>query len=263
MDFELNGKTVLITGATGGIGHVCVHAFANEGANIIAHTHRRLDEARSLCDSLPTEAIAVHADVREPAEVERMFGRALERFPRIDILIVNAGVWIEKPIPIHEMTIEQWNETVATNLTGAFLCCRSFFQHLAEVRRESASVVLVGSTAALFGEADHADYAAAKAGMVYGLTRTLKNEITQLTRYGRINAICPGWTRTPMTESGLADPELLASVMSTMSLQKVASAQDIAAAMLFFASDAMSGHISGAILPIAGGMEGRLLNPQY
>lgn len=261
MDFELNGKTVLITGATGGISRACVHAFANEGANIIAHTHQRLDEALSLCESLATDAIAVRADVRVATDVERMFDDALSVIPKIDILVVNAGIWIEKPIPIHEMTIEQWNETLATNLTGAFLCCRSFFRHLAEVRRESTSVILVGSTAALFGEADHADYAAAKAGMVYGLTRTLKNEITRLAPRGRVNAICPGWTRTPMTESGLAHAELVARVMSTMSLQKVAIAEDIAAAAMFFASDAMSGHVSGAILPIAGGMEGRLLNP--
>jgi 3-oxoacyl-[acyl-carrier protein] reductase len=159
------------------------------------------------------------------------------------------------------MTLAQWRETLEADLTSAFLTCRAFLRHLADVPRETASIVLVGSTAALFGEADHADYAAAKAGMVYGLTRSLKNEIVRLAPRGRVNCVCPGWTDTPMAAGHADDPEVVRRVTSTMALRKIAQPEDVARAVVFLTSDVSAGHISGAIIPVAGGMEGRLLHP--
>jgi NAD(P)-dependent dehydrogenase (short-subunit alcohol dehydrogenase family) len=127
--------------------------------------------------------------------------------------------------------------------------------------RESASIILVGSTAAIFGEADHADYSAAKAAMTYGLTRTLKNEIVRLAPRGRVNCVCPGWTDTPMAAEHLSDPELFQRVTATRPIRDIARPEDIAWPIVFLASDALAGHLSGTILPVAGGMEGRLLNP--
>jgi len=122
--------------------------------------------------------------------------------------------------------------------------------------------VLVASTAALFGEAEHADYAAAKAAMAYGLTRSLKNEIVRLAPRGRVNCVCPGWTRTPMAAYGLADAAALARVQATMALRKIAEPEDVAGLIVFLTAERLAGHISGAIVPVAGGMEGRLLHPE-
>jgi 3-oxoacyl-[acyl-carrier protein] reductase len=260
MDAALQGRCVLVTGASGGIGLATAKAFAEQGAKLALHYHRQRQPLRELQERLNVPSVIVRADLRDQREAERLFAEALETFPRIDVVVANAGVFKSEPVPLHRMTTEQWRETLETDLTSAFLTCRGFLRHLADDPRECAVIVVVGSTAALFGEAEHADYAAAKAGMVYGLTLSLKNEIVRLAPRGRVNCVCPGWTRTPMAEYGLSDPALMRRVQATMSLGKVAEPADVAAAIVFLASDRLAGHITGAILPIAGGMEGRLLH---
>jgi 3-oxoacyl-[acyl-carrier protein] reductase len=189
-----------------------------------------------------------------------LFAESIKAFPQIDVAVVNAGVWVNQAVPLHKMSLEQWRTTLDGNLTSAFLTCRAFLRHLAEVPRESAAIVLVASTAGLFGEADHVDYSASKAAMINGLTLSLKNEIVRLAPRGRVNCVCPGWVRTPMAEEGLADAAAMRRVQATMALQKVAEPEDVAAAIVFLASDRLAGHLTGTILPIAGGMEGRLLH---
>jgi 3-oxoacyl-[acyl-carrier protein] reductase len=126
-------------------------------------------------------------------------------------------------------------------------------------------VILIGSTAAIFGEAGHADYAAAKAAMAFGLTRTLKNEIARLAPHtadycgGRVNCVCPGWTVVPRTAYKLDDPAAVRRVAATMALPKLARPEDVAHAAVFLASDRLAGHLTGQILVVAGGMEGRWL----
>jgi len=159
------------------------------------------------------------------------------------------------------MSLDQWRETIDADLTSVFFTCRAFLRHLAQEPRESAALVLVGSTAALFGEEGHADYSAAKAALTYGLTLSLKNEIVRLAPRGRVNCVCPGWTRTAMAEYAMSDPKAVRRAQSTMALRKVATPQDVASAIVFLASDRLAGHLSGTILPVAGGMEGRLLHP--
>ena len=119
----------------------------------------------------------------------------------------------------------------------------------------------VGSTAAVFGEAGHADYAAAKSAIVGGLLLSLKNEIVRIAPGGRVNAVCPGWTVSPMTRSTLEDPDVLARATRTMALRKAATPEDVARQVLVLASDELSGHVTGQVVLVAGGMEGRLLHP--
>ena len=119
--------------------------------------------------------------------------------------------------------------------------------------------MLVGSTAGRFGEAGHADYAAAKSAIQVGLLLSLKNEIVRVAPRGRVNAVAPGWTYSPMTRGAL-DPEVVERISRTMALRKVATADDIARAVLVLASDELSGHISGELVTVAGGMEGRTLH---
>ena len=119
--------------------------------------------------------------------------------------------------------------------------------------------MLVGSTAGLFGEAGHADYAAAKAAIVSGLLPSLKNEVVRIAPRARVNAVCPGWTESPMTRGSL-DEETLKRVTRTMALTKVAQPEDVAAQVVALASDRLSAHVTGQIVTVAGGMEGRLLH---
>jgi 3-oxoacyl-[acyl-carrier protein] reductase len=117
----------------------------------------------------------------------------------------------------------------------------------------------------VFGEAGHADYAAAKSAMAFGLTRSLKNELARLAPHtrdycgGRINCVCPGWTVVPRSAAKLRDPKIIRQVTATMALSKIARPGDIASAVVFLSSDALAGHITGQTLVIAGGMEGRTL----
>lgn len=260
MRSDLEGKSVLVTGAAGGIGQATARAFAAEGAKVGIHYRSQSDVAESLAAELGEGCVPLHADLRNEADVDRMFDAALHAFGRLDAVVVNAGIWVDTPVPLHRMSLEQWDDTFATDLTTAFLTCRGFMRHLEQMPREEASIVLVGSTAALFGEENHADYSAAKSAMSYGLTRTLKNEIVRLAPRGRVNCVCPGWVMTPMSAETIVDPSAVDFVTSTMALRKIATPEDCAAAIVFLTSSRLAGHLSGTILPLAGGMEGRRLH---
>ena len=156
------------------------------------------------------------------------------------------------------LPLERWEETLRANLTATFLTARGF---LREVERNGhGSLVLIGSTAGLFGEAGHADYAAAKSAIIGGLLLSLKNEIVRVAPRGRVNAVCPGWTESPMTRTTLEDPGLVQRVTRTMPLRKVAQPEDVARQVVVLASDEVSGHVTGQVVTVAGGMEGRVLH---
>ena len=260
----LKDKVILVTGASGGIGAGTVRLFAAEGARLVLHYHTRKREVVRLQRQLSgSRSVAISADLTREEEVTALFAQAGAAFGRLDTLVANAGIWVEQPVPLHEMTLNQWQQTLAADLTSVFLCCREFFRLVEKQKR--GNVVLVGSTAGIFGEDGHADYAAAKSALAYGLTRTLKNEISRLAphtaRYcgGRVNCVCPGWTITPLTKSRLQDAGLIRSATATMALPQMARVQDIAQTIVFLASDVLARHITGQTVTVAGGMEGRLL----
>ena len=260
----LEKQTVLVTGASGGIGAATARALADEGANVVLHYRTNRESVDELANELSKEfdvaTIFVQADVSIEPDVDAMYATALSTFPRLDGIVVNAGIWIESETPLHEMSLEQWERTMAADLTGAFLTCRGFMRHLADKPRDEAAIVFVASTAAVFGEENHTDYSAAKAAMAYGMTRSLKNEIVRLAPRGRVNCVCPGWVDTPMAASSMEDPTAIPRATATMALRKIATPEDVARAIVFFTSPELAGHLSGTILPIAGGMEGRWLH---
>lgn len=258
MDSALQNSVVLVTGSSGDIGRACARAFAAEGARLVLHANVRLDQAAALERELDTDCIAVQADLRNETQVEELFAAATNAFGRIDAVVANAGVWPPHDTPIHEMDLIQWENTLAVNLTGVFLTARAYFRHLLDAKPEHASLVIVGSSAAVFGEAGHADYAASKAGAVYGLTRTLKNEIVRLCPNGRVNTVNPGWTVTEMTRETL-DDALVERITTTRPLKQLATPEDTANAVVFLSSPALAGHVTGEIWTVSGGMEGRLL----
>jgi 3-oxoacyl-[acyl-carrier protein] reductase len=198
------------------------------------------------------------ADLTDEAQVDALFSGAREALGTIDVCAAVAGVWPAADEPVWELSLERWEATVRANLTATFLTARGF---LREVEHNAhGNLVLVGSTAGRFGEPGHADYAAAKSALQVGLLLSLKNEIVRIAPKGRVNAVAPGWTYSPMTRGSL-DPAAVDRVTRTMALRKIASPEDIAAAVVVLASDELSGHVTGELVTVAGGMEGRTLHP--
>jgi 3-oxoacyl-[acyl-carrier protein] reductase len=260
MDAGLDGRVVLVTGAAGGLGAEMVRALAREGARVALHYRSSADAAERLSEKLgDAEHTLIQADLRREQEVAGLWSETEQRLGPVEIVIANAGIWVAEDVPLHEMSLEQWDETVASDLTSVFLCMREFFRGIQRHRLVEPSAVLIGSTAAVFGEAGHADYAAAKSGLVYGLMLSLKNEITRLAPRGRVNAVCPGWTVTPMTERFMDEPATVRQALQTMPLRKVGRPEDVASAVLFLASSRLSGHVTGQMIMTCGGMEGRVL----
>ncbi len=264
MNTDLKGKVILITGASGGIGGATARAFAAEGAKVMLHCHSNRAKAEQLARELSAvETLVVGADLRQEAEVSALFAEVKEHFGRVDTLVANAGMWPPEHVLLADLTLERWRQTLDIDLTSVFLCCREFLKLAREQRRGNA--VLIGSTAGVFGEAGHADYAAAKSALAFGLTRTLKNEISRIAPHtadycgGRINCVCPGWVTTRMSAGALDESEKIKRVVATMALPQLARADDIANAVVFLASDKLARHITGQTLVIAGGMEGRWL----
>jgi 3-oxoacyl-[acyl-carrier protein] reductase len=254
----LDGKTVLVTGASGGIGAATVRAFAAEGCRVVLHYHRGRERAAALASELGG-APAVQADLTREDEVERAFVEAIDALGGLDVCAAVAGVWPEEDVPVWELPVERWRATLDANLTATFLTARAFLREVA--RSGHGTLVLVGSTAGIFGEAGHADYAAAKSALAGGLLLSLKNELVRVAPRARVNAVCPGWTESPMTRSTLADPDLVRRVSRTMALRKVAQPEDVARQIVALASDEISGHVTGQVVVVAGGMEGRVIHP--
>lgn len=266
MDTQLNDKVVVVTGASGGIGSAVARQFAAEHARVVVHYRSNRATALALARELGGgrgRALAVQADLTSEAGVRQLFRQTVSQFGRVDTLVANAGSWETRAVPLHEMSLRQWRATQEAVLTSTFLCLREFLRHVA--RQKQGNAVLVASTAGIFGEAGHADYASAKSAMAYGLTRTVKNEIVRIAphtaRYcgGRINCVCPGWTVVPRTAGQLKDKAMLRRVTATMALKQIARPADIAHAVVYLASDALARHVTGQKLVVAGGMEGRLL----
>jgi 3-oxoacyl-[acyl-carrier protein] reductase len=256
MDTGLDGKGVLITGGAGGIGSAVVRAFAAEGARVGIHHRTSSDRARTLAEE--TGGVALRADLTVESEVDALVPATVDALGCLDVLVANAGAWPSDDHPVWELSLDRWHATIAANLDSVFLSCRAFLRHVSTTG--TGNIVIVGSTAGIFGEAGHADYAAAKSALLGGFIRSLKNEIVRIAPLGRVNAVAPGWTQTEMARDSLEVPGFEARITRTMPLRKVGHADDVARTIVALASDHIAGHVTGQVVTVAGGMEGRVLH---
>lgn len=262
LDTGLRGVHVLVTGASGGIGIEVARSFLQLGAKVSAHYN---SSQRELSEITSSSLKSIQAEVTREADVATLFDVAEQAHGiPVQILIVNHGVWPTKSVELADMTLAQWRNTHAVNLDGSFLLCREFLRRLrgkpAEVL-DPVSICFIGSTAGKFGEADHADYSSTKSALMYGLTRSLKNEIIRIAPKGRVNSVDPGYVKTPLVEEVTKNEKLMAVALASTPLRKTALPIDIANQVVVVSSPALSGHLTGVNVSVDGGMEGRCLFP--
>ena len=254
METGLDGKVVLVTGGAGGIGQSICKAFSSEGAKVVIHYHESEETAISLARELG--GVAMGADLRDPMAANGLVSSIVEDLGSLDVCIANAGSYPPISKPLWEIESSRWSETMASNLGVTVNTARSFLSHASEAR--VGSMVMVGSTAGIYGESGHSDYAAAKGAITSGLLMSLKNDVSELGGV-RVNAVAPGWTVTPKKLEQGVDGEMVGRATATMSLKKLATPEDVARVVVMLSSDIVSGHVTGQVIEVAGGMEGRLI----
>jgi len=266
MDLGLRGLHVLLTGSAGGIGVAVAEKYLEHGANVSLHYHYNCETLNPIIEKYPDQTLLVQGDATVEEDVIRCFLLANEKFGVCHIVVINHAIYVDDNTPIHEMSLDQWNRTINVNLTGCFLFAREFVRQLERSSRLMseeeksifyAGVVIIGSTAGKFGESGHIDYSTSKSGIMYGFTYSLKNEIVKIIPRATVNVVAPGWTLTPMALEGVAKGEHYKAVR-TSPLGKIATVEDVANMVLITSSPITSNHMSGSVIMIDGGMEGRV-----
>ena len=246
LDDAVHGRTVLITGASQGIGRATSLALVVAGAKV-AVAARSADKLASLVAEIEAaggEAFAVPMDVADAAQVKAGFQQALAKFGRLDILVNNAA--ITRDTLALRMKLDDWDAVLRTNLTGAHLCIQQALG--AMLKQRSGRIINLSSVVAETGNAGQANYVASKAGLI-GLTRSIAVEVAS--RNITVNAVAPGFIETPMTD--VLSQELKDKMKAMIPLGRFGQDREIAAAIVFLASDE-AGYITGQVLGVNGGL---------
>ena len=256
MDTGLAGKGVLVTGASGGIGAACARAFAGEGARVVVHYHRGEARAREVAASLGGAPV-VQADLTDEHEIDRLFAEARAALGRIDVCAAVAGVWPAEDLPVWGLPLERWEETVRQNLTTTFLTARAFLREVA--RNNHGSLVLVGSTAGLVGEAGPCGLRRREVG-------DPRRALAQPQERDRPDRADGARERCGARLDGVADDARpRRSRGDPPDLAHDGAAQGRAARRRRATGrrpglDTLSGHVTGQVVTVAGGMEGRVVH---
>ncbi|TAL78594.1 MAG: SDR family oxidoreductase [Burkholderiaceae bacterium] len=262
MNTGMSGSVALITGASGGIGSEIARFLAAEGVSLGLHYHHNISAALELkaeSGLAKIKSVLVQADLTQEDQVERMWNTVQGELGPITILIANAGIYRVKRIPLRDMSLIEWNKTLQANLTAYFLCFREFFKSIEKHKLLDPSAVMLGSMSGIWGDIGHSDYAASKAAITSGLLPTLKDELVRIAPRGRINAVAPGFIDTQMIAEIKQDKSQMRRVLQTASLRRVGSVQDVAGIVTFLASNRLSAHMTGEVVKLKGGKEGRIL----
>ena len=246
--FDLSGKVALVTGGSRGLGRAIALAFAKQGADVGVNYRGNAaaaDEVVAAIRELGREAIAIQGDTaagREACEV--IVKAAIDHFGKVDILVNNAG--ITRDNLMMRMDDADWNDVIATNLSGPFWMCRAIARPM--LKAKSGRIINMSSVAGRMGNAGQANYASAKAGLI-GLTKTVARELAS--RGITANAIAPGLIETELT-ADLPDAARQ-FVLDSTPLGYIGSVEDVATAAVYFASDEAR-YVTGQVLGIDGGM---------
>ena len=254
METGLKNSVVLVTGGAGGIGETICRAFASEGSKVVVHYHESSKNAEKIASEIG--GISVKADLTDPVQALSLIDTITHKYGKLDVCIANAGYYPPEPLSLWDIDNERWNKTISCNLGVAVNTARGFLREASKTG--TGSLVFIGSTAGIYGESGHSDYAAAKGAITSGLLMSLKNDVSKLGNV-RINSVAPGWTLTPKKVEQGVDEKLIERATATMSLKKLATPEDIANIVISISSDIISGHITGQVIEVAGGMEGRLV----
>ena len=249
MDLQFNGNVALVTGGSSGIGRAAALAFAREGARVVVAS-RRVDQSQEtvrLIEAAGGEAFFVQADMKKPAEIAALVARAVERFGRLDYAFNNAGIEGDPFVPVAELSQATWDDVIAVNLTGVFLCMKHEIPHLLKT---GGAIVNMASVAGLIGGRVGGAYFASKHGVV-GLTRAAAIEYAA--QGIRINAVAPAVIRTDMTERAFFHDEALGAQVTAMHpMGRVGQPEEVAEAVIWLCSRRAS-FTTGHVLPIDGG----------
>jgi len=243
----LDRKVAIVTGASRGIGRAIAIQLANDGYTVVVNYHSNHEEARKTLAEIEergAEGILFQGSVSDPKAMESMVQETIERFGRVDVLVNNAGIL--KPKYLMMTKLDEWEDTLQTNLSGAFYCIKAVLRTMIEKR--AGRIINMSSVASISGIPGQASYAASKSGM-NGLTRVLAKELSS---YGiLVNSIAPGFIETEMT--GSFPDKTLQDYKETIPLRRFGHGEDVANLISFLASDRAS-YITGQVIAIDGGL---------
>lgn len=249
---QLAGKSALITGASRGLGRAIAEAFAREGCAVAVNyvdipgedNAADAEAVVAAAQQMGVDAVALQAGVTDPEQVEAMVAAAIERFGKLDILVNNAGIIRDRTIK--KMSKDDWDAVIDVNLNGAFNCIKAVIDHMRD--RREGRIISISSVIGQTGNIGQANYAASKAGII-ALTKSVALELAR--RKVTANAIAPGFMMAGMTAT--LDQGILDAVVEKVPMGELGTAEDIAAAAVFLASDAAR-YITGQVLAVNGGL---------
>ena len=241
--FNLTGKTALVTGATGGIGEAIARALHAQGATI-GISGRNTDKLNTLAADLKDRVHVLPADLSNLEAVDKLVSDADAAMGQIDILVNNAG--LTRDNLSMRMKDEEWNEVIAVNMTATFKLAKAVQRGM--MKRRNGRIINIASVVGVMGNPGQCNYVASKAGMI-GWSKAMGQEVAS--RGITVNCVAPGFIATSMTEVLTDDQK--AKISSTIPMQKMGSAQDIAAAVTYLASEE-AGYVAGATIHVNGGL---------
>src|ERR1700675_4005301 len=241
--FSLKDKVAMVTGASQGIGRETALALARAGAKVVVAA-RNEEQLAALVAEIAAGGGEAFAGQRDAEQVKAGFKQVIEKFGRLDILVNNAAV--TRDGLAMRMKKEDWDAVLQTNLTGAHLCIQQALPTMMKAR--AGRIINIASVVAQMGNAGQSNYVAAKAGLI-GLTKAIAIEISS--RNITVNAVAPGFIETPMTD--VLGDKVKEELKTRIPLGRMGSARDVAAAIVFLASDE-AGYITGHVLDVNGGM---------